>query len=267
MSISETEHLSRQTQRLAPVAESEDEAGLGALDHLAALDRLNRMVAGFASMVSHETRSALVGIQGASELIRFGGLSADEIQTCAVDIYEQSQRINALIGDMFDLNRLETNQVRLRRTAVDLNAIAQEVISSTCIGPGIPVVHVRLAPDPPAILGDPDRLRQALGNFLEFALRQAHIDSAIAVTTEVQPNRVRVGIASDSMTLGSFDDWLFGRYERYERKPSSIMGAGLGLAIARVIVELHDGRVWVDRPGDVVELNFFLPIRTAPAQA
>ena len=66
------------------------------------------------------------------------------------------------------------------------------------------------------------------------------------------------------MHAPTFDDWLFGRYERYERRPSSIMGAGLGLAIARVIVELHDGRVSVERfPDDSVELNLFIPVALA----
>jgi len=66
------------------------------------------------------------------------------------------------------------------------------------------------------------------------------------------------------MHAPTFDDWLFGRYERYEKRPSSIMGAGLGLAIARVIVELHDGRVSIERfADDSAELNFFIPVTPA----
>jgi K+-sensing histidine kinase KdpD len=72
---------------------------------------------------------------------------------------------------------------------------------------------------------------------------------------------MRLGVRSDSMHAQSFDDWLFGRYERYEKRPSSIMGAGLGLAIARVIVELHDGRVSIERyPDESAELNMFIPV-------
>jgi len=53
-----------------------------AIEHLAALERLNRIITAFASMVSHETRSALVGVQGLSELIRDGGLTPEEVRTC-----------------------------------------------------------------------------------------------------------------------------------------------------------------------------------------
>src|SRR2546430_14059877 len=92
------------------------------------------MVTAFASMMRHETRTALVGIQGLSELIRDGGLSADEIKTCADEIFGAAQKIDALIGQMFDLNRLETGQTSFRRTRIDVNSIVSEVVLRTRAG-------------------------------------------------------------------------------------------------------------------------------------
>jgi signal transduction histidine kinase len=276
MGRSDTRRLIPATRRVSaattpmPAVKAGTSAGEAATDagysHLAALERLNRMVAGFASMVNHETRTALVGIQGAGELIRFGGLSEAEIQTCATDILEQAVRINTLISDMFDLNHLETGQVTFHKTAIDMNAIAAEVVGAEPRRADRPEVSVRLEPRLPNVIGDRDRLRQAVGNFVAFALRQASADTEVTLTTEARTGRIRVGIGSDAMKVTTFDDWLFGRYERYENKPSSIMGAGLGLAIARVIVELHGGRVWVERFGEhAAELNFNLPTNTRPA--
>src|SRR5690348_7669354 len=105
--LPKTKRLEPVTIRLAPAYGERGEA----LSHLAALEHLNQMIAGFASMVSHETRSALVGIQGWSELIRDGGISDDEIRSCASDIFDGAQRIEKMIGQMFDLNHLETRQV------------------------------------------------------------------------------------------------------------------------------------------------------------
>jgi len=222
------------------------------------------MIAGFASMVSHETRSALVGIQGWSELIRDGGLSDEEIRSCAPDIFEGALRIEKMIGQMLDLNHLETRQVALRKRRVDLTAIATGVVAQHLTRQPVPPITLQLDPAIPTVVGDPDRLAQAIDNFVSFARRKATAASRVTVTTEVLNRRIRLGVRSDAMHAQTFDDWLFGRYERYEKRPSSIMGAGLGLAIARVIVELHDGRVSIERyPDDSAELNLFIPIAQA----
>ena len=257
-----TRRLEPVTVRLAPVHDGNRSE---ALSHLAALDHLSRMIAGFAAMVGHETRSSLVGIQGWSELIRDGGLSDEEIRRCATDIFDGAQRIEKLIGQMFDLNQLETRQVALRKRKVDLNAIATEAVAKH-LAPRQPAPPIALQLDPaiPPVVGDPDRLAQAVDNFVAFARRKLTAASRVSITTELLGRRIRLGVRSDSMHAPSFDDWLFGRYERYEKRPSSIMGAGLGLAIARVIVELHDGRVSVERfPDDSAELNLFIPIEPA----
>jgi two-component system sensor histidine kinase ResE len=255
-----TNRLEAVTVRLAPVNRDRGEA----LSHLAALEHLNRMIAGFASMVSHETRSSLVGIQGWSELIRDGVLSPEEIRSCASDIFDGAQRIEKMIGQMFDLGHLETGQVSLRRRKVDLNAIATEVVAKHLLRQPVPPIALQLDPAIPTVAGDPDRLAQAVDNFLTFARPKLTAKSNVTISTELLPRRIRLGVRSDSMHAPTFDDWLFGRYERYEKRPSSIMGAGLGLAIARVIVELHDGRVSIERfPDDSAELNFFMPV--APA--
>lgn len=255
-----TQRLEPVTLRLAPVNADRGEA----LSHLVALEHLNRMIAGFASMVSHETRSALVGIQGWSELIRDGGLSDEEIRSCASDIFDGAQRIEKMIGQMLDLSHLETRQVVLRKRSVDLNAIATEVAARHLARQPVPPIALQLDPAIPPVVGDPDRLAQAVDNFVSFARRKLTAATRVSITTELLNRRIRVGVRSDSMHAPTFDDWLFGRYERYEKRPSSIMGAGLGLAIARVIAELHDGRVSVERfPDDFVELNIFLPVAAA----
>jgi signal transduction histidine kinase len=255
--FSKTQRLQPVTVRLAPAEDSDQHA---ALSHLAALEHLNRMIAGFASMVSHETRSALVGIQGWSELIRDGGLSDDEIRSVASDIFEGARRIDTMIGQMFDLNHLETRQVAMRKRNVNLNAIATNVAGKHMAARPEPAIALHLDQAVPAVFGDLERLEQAADNFLTFARRKATGSSEVSVATQMLDRRVRLGVRSNAMQAASFDDWLFGRYERYEERPSSIMGAGLGLAIARVIVELHDGRVSVERfPDGSAELNRLIP--------
>jgi signal transduction histidine kinase len=231
-----------------------------ALAHLAALERLNKIINGFASMVSHETRSALVGIQGLSELIRDGGLSEDEVHACADDIFTEAQKINGLIGQMFDLGQLENGRPEFRKVHVDVNDLVTEVVNHSGAKGKRVSIEVELDSRRPAVSGDPDRLHQAVDDVFDFALRTAKAASRITVATRSEPGLAHVGIRSSSLALFEFNDWLYGHYERYEQRPSAIIGAGLGLAIARAILELHGGRIGVESAAQTgTEFTLTLP--------
>jgi signal transduction histidine kinase len=248
--------MTRPTQRLQPV----DRQSSAALEHLAALERLNRIISAFASMVSHETRSALVGIQGLSELIQEGDVDLEEARGYAGDIFREAQKINNMIGEMFDLNRLETGQSALRRVPVDLNRVAEEVVDEVRDKSSRIAIELDVQAQRSLVLGDPDRLQQAIHSVLVFCTRTAQPGSLISVVTTSDQTRVRISVRSSSMKVIEFDDWLYGRYERYESRPSAMMGAGLGLAISRAIIELHDGRIAVGpMPKGGAEFELSLP--------
>lgn len=236
-------------------------SGTEAQRHLAALERLERIIAAFASMVSHETRTALVGIQGLSELIRDGGLTHDEVRIYAGDIFGEALRIDAMIGEMFDLNRLETGPTPWREVLVDVNRVVGEAAAKFD-------VDLDLVDDRPAVLGDRDRLRQAFQKVLGFVVRTARPDSQIAIATTRETDGVGVLVRSTSSKVVEFEDWFYGRYERYEQRPSAVLGAGLGLAIARAIIELHGGRIEAQTaPPSGAEFRVRLPALAASAGA
>jgi signal transduction histidine kinase len=230
--------------------------------HLAALERLERIIAAFASMVSHQTRTALVGIQGLSELIRDGDLSDAEVRAYASDIFGEALKIDAMIGEMFDLNRLETHQATFRKARVNLNRVVEEATARL----GIRVETS--AEQTIVVVGDPDRLRQALLRLLTFVQRAALAGSEIGVTMSRLSDEVTVTIVSTESRSAEFEDWLYGRYERYEQRPSAILGAGVGLAVARAIVELHGGTIEAHRAGESgAEFRLRLPVPAASVVA
>lgn len=229
--------------------------------HLAALERLERIIAAFASMVSHQTRTALVGIQGWSELIRDGELSTDEVRAYAGDIFTEALKIDSMIGEMLDLNSLETGQSALRRIRVDVRDIVAESAARFELNPV-------WCGDPRPIMGDRDRLGQAFQKVFGFVARTAQPNSQITVTATCDAESVAVSVRSSSSRVVEFEDWLLGRYERYEQRPSAVLGAGLGLAIARAIVELHEGTIEARTPAPGgAEFLVRLPVPAASAAA
>ena len=232
--------------------------------HLAALERLERIIAAFASMVSHETRTALVGIQGWSELIRDGDVTMDEIRAYAWDIFNEAQKMDSMIGEILDLNRLETGQSPFRRSRVVMDLVVEHAVKKVREATAATNVVFETAARTSTVLGDRDRLRQAMTKILVFVVRTAQPDSRIDVATAGHRDSVRISVRSSSSRVGDFEDWLYGRYERYEQRPSAILGAGLGLAIARTIVELHHGEIEVKTGAEgAAELWIRLPALAA----
>src|SRR2546422_10858755 len=93
------------------------------------LEKLDRTKTEFLSIVSHEFRTALTGIQGFSELIRDGGLEADEVRAYGGYIFNDADRGNRLIGDMLDLDRMESGRMSMRTSDVGINDVLMEAVS------------------------------------------------------------------------------------------------------------------------------------------
>lgn len=244
-----------------------------AIANLAGLERLNRLKSEFVSLVSHEFRTALTGIQGFSEMLRDEQLEGGEVKNIAQDIFNDSVRLNRMITEMLDLDRMESGRMTFRMGAVDLNQVAADAVERARATTSAHELKLDLDPNIPVIAGDADRLFQVLTNLLSNAIKYSPAGGDIVVTTRVVPAAIQVSVRDQGLGIPpEFIDKLFERYERFETKlTSAVVGTGLGLVIARRIVEGHGGRIWVDsKVGAGSEFHFTIPLqipRTAPAEA
>ncbi|GCE47319.1 PAS domain-containing protein [Thermosporothrix hazakensis] len=230
-------------------AQQERDQALQALrDANEELERLNRMKSNFVSIVSHEFRTALTGIQGFSEIMRDSELSAMEVKEYAADIHADARRLVRMINNMLDLDRLESGRLRLNLGWLDLNAIIIEVVNRLRQSAPKHHIRLRLAKALPIILGDRDKLTQVVVNLLNNAIKYSPGGGEIVIGSILEGSMIHVYVKDNG--LGIPDDELERIFERYTRVETMgtrfIQGTGLGLPIVKEIVQLHGGEVWAE---------------------
>jgi signal transduction histidine kinase len=199
-------------------------------------------------------------------MIRDADISIEEAKNFAGDINKDAQRLNRMINDMLDLDRIEAGRLVLRMEPVHVNAVLQEAADRTRASSERHTVTTRLDLAEPVVSCDEDRLAQIISNLLTNAVKYSPDGGEIVVTSRVIDSFVQIGVRDHGVGIApDFVKRLFNRYERYEKTSGKVIGTGLGLAIAKQIVEMHGGRIWVESTvGEGSEFQFTLPLPAKP---
>ena len=234
----------------APVRDATGQM-LGAVANLhdiTALVEMERRREEFVGIVAHDIRQPLTIVQGHAQMLqhalRRGNLerangSADAIVTSA-------QRMNAMIRDLVDSARLEMGQIELYRQPIDLVSFIADLLQRMA---GSGEGH-RLRLESPSVLptvyADPDRLERILSNLISNALKYSEPGSPIVVSLDRADGEVRVLVSDQGPGIAPHDlPRIFERLYRAgeQHKKESL---GLGLYIAKMLVEAHGGRIWAE---------------------
>lgn len=235
----------------------------------AMLERLNRLKSEFMSLVSHEFRTALTGIQGYSEVMATQEVTPEEVKEFSGDINSDALRLNRMITEMLDLDRIESGRISLRLEPVDLNGLVHEAAGRARMLSGKHQISTDLDPAVPRVVADRDRLTEVLSNLLSNAVKYSPAGGDIVVSTRMSAGAVEVSVKDHGQGIPpEFIERIFSRYERYEQagKPQ-VVGTGLGLAITKQIVQMHQGQIWVEsKLGEGSEFHFTVPLGATSAQ-
>ena len=150
------------------------------------LAELNQAKSDFVSIVSHEVRTPLTVIQGFSEMLRDEEIDPEEIREYAGDINNEAVRLNRMITELLDLERMESGRMTLHRQATDLNAVISEVVER--MQPNAPghTFCLALDPDLPILEGDQDKLVQVMTNLLYNAVKYSPDGGEVIVAGQVE---------------------------------------------------------------------------------
>jgi signal transduction histidine kinase len=231
-------------------ATSRDEVGelARAFNAMAAeLAETDRMRRDLVANVSHELRTPITALQAGLENLVDGvePPGPEQLRT----MLKQAERLGRLVTQLLDLSRLESGAIPLQRSNFKVLPVLEDAADESRLH--APHVQVSVSVDDPGLAadGDPERVHQVVANLLENAIR--HSPAGGRVEIRARPERGRVAIEVLDEGPGIPEEEASRVFERFYRadtaRSSSAGGAGLGLAIARWIVDLHGGDIRAER--------------------
>jgi PAS domain S-box-containing protein len=228
--------------------------------------RLEEARGDFVATVSHELRTPLASIHGAATTLRSRAekLRPKTRRDLLEIVFEQSERLHDLVDQILLANQLSSGSAHLERRSFDPAAVARTAVES--VRPRLPR-HVELELETPASLpqaiGDPDRVRQVLVNLLDNASKYSPNGGRITVILTEENRQTRFAVRDHGLGIPSNEqERIFEKFYRLDASMTrGVGGSGLGLFIARELVTLMDGRLWVSStPGIGSTFAFELPI-------
>ena len=255
------------------VIENENGQTIGMVSVLSDITKqkeLDNLKSAFVANVSHELRTPLVAIDKSLTLIlekEAGELSQTQEQFLSI-AQRNLKRLSALINDLLDLSKLEAGKMEVRRKRMAINNVIQEVIDSLnnwARSKNI-TLEKRIEDMLPDVEIDPDRLAQVLTNLVGNAVKFTPNDGKITLEAKLSDGKKELEVSVKDSGIGIAPEDLPKIFSKFyqcggERMISDVNGTGIGLSIAKEIVELHGGKIWVEsEKGQGARFIFTIPL-------
>lgn len=228
-----------------------------------ALKEAKAMQEQFLNLVSHELKTPVSVIVGAVHTLGLHGPNAEARvrDTYLGRILRNAEQLSLLLDDLLNAGQLQAGQFTLHPRPYHFGALIEEAIADlSSLAAQKRQSLTKLVPDGlPELQGDPQRLGQAIRNLLVNAIKHTPKETEIRISADWRPGQLRCEVADSGEGLAAEDlPKLFERFVRLDR--STARGAGLGLFIAKAIVEAHGGTIGVSsEPGRGSTFYFTLP--------
>ena len=226
------------------------------------LRRLSALRADFVSLVSHEMRSPMAAVIGAARTleVRWRELQPEQRESFLALIGDEMSRLASLIGDVLDTSRIDAGTFSYRFSDVDVAVLVRDTVAAAAVGQDEVPVVADITVGVPSVRGDAERLRQIFGNLIENAVKYSPAGAPVEVRVTQSNGAVSVSVRDSGPGIKAEDQRVI--FEKFGRVtgPAAKPGTGLGLYIARSIVETHGGTIMVSStPGRGATFTVNLP--------
>jgi signal transduction histidine kinase len=203
----------------------------------------------FISVISHELKTPIALIKGYVGTLRRQDAKWDRevIDDSLAVIEEEADHLTELIENLLDATRLQAGALKMNFSDTSLDILAKRIAERFETQSERHQIVVDFPPNFPVIMGDETRLAQVLSNLVSNAIKYSPDGGEIRISAEIRPDQVIICVSDQGPGIDAADiPHIFERFYRSSSAARNTKGTGLGLFLAKAVVEAHGGKIWVD---------------------
>lgn len=233
------------------------------------LKELDQQKSEFVSLASHQLRGPLTAIKGYASMLLdndFGPIEGP-VRDAVDKMYQSTQNLAVVVADYLDVSRIEQGRMKYDFSDFDMRELVETTITE--LRPNIERAKLTVSFDYDStgnfmIHADQGKIRQVIGNLIDNSIKYTPKGSIHVWLQKKEEKKILLSISDTG--VGIRPEILPRLFEKFTRAPdaskTNILGTGLGLYVARKMVEAHDGKVWAESPGADKGSTFFIELKS-----
>lgn len=210
--------------------------------------------------ISHDLKTPLTSIIGYLELLNRDGITDKHKKEYLSIAYRKSLRLKELVNELFEYTKLSGSDIKLSKDKVNISILLNQAVGESIINFSEKNIEVLLDNPYSKIfcVADPAQMLRVFENLIKNAEKYSDYDSVFKVTVTMDKGNILISFNNKCKEIMEKDlENIFEKFYRNDKSRSE-EGSGLGLPIAKRIVELHDGKLWAEKTGENIEFNIKL---------
>jgi len=268
--VSPNEDTKKILRASSAIIEDENGKPIGMVSVLSDITKqkeLDRLKSNFVSSVTHELRTPLVATEKSISLLLTENIPESQQKEFLSIAQRNLKRLTALINDLLDLSKLEAGKMEIKRKPSSIVEVINEAISGLKTWADTKSIQIKTVFEDnlPQVNIDPNRIIQVLTNLIGNAIKFTPPSGTITIEAKFISNDNEIEVAVQDTGIGIAKEDLPRIFDKFfqvgERAPTDISGTGIGLSIAKEIIQLHKGRIWAEsEKGKGARFTFRLPL-------